>query len=115
MQAKALGSKHEAIHKGQYTYRTVIGKQTGDGETVSMEIIANLEELQGAVDHGFHVLDERMFLQNQRYLASLEVLDDLPVDLQLQVKRCIELAFGRVPPEDRLPPVRRMEEETPSA
>lgn len=111
---KGRGSKHEGIRKGDYTFRMVIGKTTGDGEQTSLEIIANEPELGNQAELGYRIMDQRMYQQNVRYLASLEILDTLPVDLAMQVKRCIETAFGRVPLEDRLPPEAYARKETAS-
>jgi hypothetical protein len=104
MQGKALGSKHQELHRGQYTYRMVIGKATGDGEQTSMEIIANEGELPACANLGYAVLDNRMFEMNQRMMMSMKLLDDLPVDLALKVQRCIEATFGRISADQIIPP-----------
>lgn len=93
---KALGSKHEALNKGQYTYRMVIGKATGDGETTTLEIIANEAELVHCVQLGYRVLDSRMFEQNERYQAFMRLTSELPPDLMVKVRQCNDLTFGRI-------------------
>jgi hypothetical protein len=102
--ARGLGSKHEELHKGQYTYRMVIGKATGDGEQTSMEVIANGDELVSCAQLAYQVLDGRMFQMNQRMVMSMKLLDELPVDLSLKVQRCIEATFGRIPADQIIPP-----------
>jgi hypothetical protein len=101
MSAKVLGSKHEA-NKGQYTFRWVIGKTTGDAEQASIEIIANAAELPTMVGLAYNLADTRMFQQNQRYLESLELEKDLPPEVMAKVHRIIERVHGRTPMEDRL-------------
>jgi hypothetical protein len=115
--AKALGSKHEA-HTGQYSYKWVISKETGDGERTIVEIIANDNDLREKVELAYKGIDGRMFTQNQRIQAAMKLQDELPVDLALKVQRCIEATFGRISAEDIIPPEalkpRRVEKEPES-
>lgn len=96
-----LGLRHEA-HKGQYTFRWIIAKTTGDSENTSVEVIANPAELAAMVTQAYALIDARMFQQNQRYLDATEMSKGLPPEVAMQVKRIIERVHGRVPVEDRL-------------
>ena len=113
MQAKALGSKFQK-RSDQFTYRWVIGKATGDGETTSVEIVCNEEDLGQHVGLVYNLLDTRMFQQNERRNNFMFESAKLPVEVMRAVRQCNEVAFGRANTED-LVPMEPPEEETPSA
>jgi hypothetical protein len=110
--AKAIGSKHQGI-TGAYTYRMVIGRATGDGEQTSIEIIANGDELVPKAKLGYMILDSRMFEQNERYQAFMELSSELPPELMIKVRQCNDLTFGRIN-LDQVQVLKRREEEPES-
>ena len=94
MSGKLLGAKHEA-NKGQYTFRWVIGKTTGDAEQSSIEIIANAAELPAMVGLAYDLADARMLQQNQRYQDFVGLSAELPIDVRAKLNQCVDVAFGR--------------------
>ncbi len=112
MSVKVLGSKHEA-NRGQYTFRWVIGKTTGDGEQASIEVIANAAELPSMVSLAYNLVDTRMLQQNQRYQDFVGLSAELPVDVRLKLNQCVDVAFGRAT-VDQLKRVRQDAEEIKS-
>lgn len=75
--------------------KLLIGKQTGDGESCSIEI--DLDKEGERLDEYFDLLDKRLHTMNQRTIAGDYMCKKLPAEAQMAIHSMMDILHGRKP------------------